>query len=246
MSLMIFEPKIKFDANLVFLSPVFLWNNSFKILHKGHVRKFVGLTTKRIFHGLCITSDNYVAKRALSCGWRHGNELTGPLLTMTTYHRHHLNMTGSLFNMTTYHRQHLKSRNKILRDLVCCFKKCSLITENIFEIINNMNPGYFPQVATALKPQTHVSTYSARVWGRLVIYTNIRTVGFCAKTAIIFQWKCICVSDCTYTESMLVNFTQMSLRNIFAMQAVWYQFNRDVAAWKRRGWPSACSKPGGK
>ena len=34
---------------------------------------------------------------------------------------------------------------------------------------------------------------------------NINTVGFCAKTAIILQWICLCVPDCT----------QISLCNVF-------------------------------
>ena len=31
------------------------------------------------------------------------------------------------------------------------------------------------------------------------ISTNIRTAGFCFKTAIILQWKCMCVPDCAST-----------------------------------------------
>ena len=41
----------------------------------------------------------------------------------------------------------------------------------------------------------------------------------------------------TYIESMLINFTQMSLCNIFAIQAILYLFKRDVAEWKRLGYP---------
>ena len=67
--------------------------------------------------------------------------------------------------------------------------------------------------------------------------TNFRTEGFCVKTAIILQWKCLCVPDCTYIESILINLTQMNLLNIFAMQAIIYQFERDMAAWKRLGCP---------
>ena len=60
---------------------------------------------------------------------------------------------------------------------------------------DNINPGYFSPAATALKPQQipmflHIS---ARFGGAPVISTNIRTVGFCVKTAIILQRKkCMC------------------------------------------------------
>ena len=100
---------------------------------------------------------------------------------------------------------------------------------------NKVNPGYFPLAATALKPQQiHIFLHiAARVWGVPVIVTDIRTVGLCVKTAIILKWKFLCIPDCTYIESMLINFIQMSLRNISLMQAILYQFKRDVAAWKR-------------
>ena len=38
-------------------------------------------------------------------------------------------------------------------------------------------------------------------------------------------------------KSMLMNLTQIRLCNIFATQAILYQFKRDVAAWKRLGCP---------
>ena len=52
---------------------------------------------------------------------------------------------------------------------------------------NDMNPGYFPLEATASKMQ-QIPMFlhsSAGVWGQSVISTNIRTIGFCIKIAII-------------------------------------------------------------
>ena len=69
-------------------------------------------------------------------------------------------------------------------------------------------------------------------FGALVINTNIRTVGFCVKTVIILQWKCLCVPDCIYT-SMFINFIQMSLYNVSPMQVILYEFKRVVVVWKR-------------
>ena len=54
---------------------------------------------------------------------------------------------------------------------------------------------------------------------------------------MILHWKCQCVWDCTFIESMLIHLTQMSMCNIFAMQLILYQFKRDVPAWKRLGCP---------
>ena len=110
--------------------------------------------------------------------------------------------------------------------------------------INNMNPGYFPLAATALKWQQiplflHIF---ARFLGTPVISTNIRTVFFFVKTAIFLQRKCLCVPDCAYKESMLINFTQMSLCKIFVIQAILYQIKRDVAVWKRLGCPQCMQR----
>ena len=46
---------------------------------------------------------------------------------------------------------------------------------------------------------------------------------------------------------MLIKFTQISQCNKFAMQAILYQFKRDVAAWKDYDdAPNKCGEPGGK
>ena len=45
----------------------------------------------------------------------------------------------------------------------------------------------------------------------LVVSRHIRTVGFHVKTAIIHQSKCLCVPDCTYMESIVINFIHLSL-----------------------------------
>ena len=54
---------------------------------------------------------------------------------------------------------------------------------------------------------------------------------------MMLQWKRLCVSDCTYMKSMLINFIQMSLCKISPMQVILYQFKKDAAAWKRLGCP---------
>ena len=46
---------------------------------------------------------------------------------------------------------------------------------------------------------THVSTYFCLSLGVPVISTNIRTVGFCVKTALILQWKNAYVSQIAHT-----------------------------------------------
>ena len=99
----VFSSEIQIRCNFSFPLSRFLILSTFTILHIGRVEIFVALTVKRIFHGIDITSENSAAKWTLGCGWTHGNELTGPLLTMDTYHRHHLTMTGLLLTMTTYH-----------------------------------------------------------------------------------------------------------------------------------------------
>ena len=89
--------------------------------------------------------------------------------------------------------------------------------------------GYSSLAATALK---------LLEFGGPVISRNIRIVRLIVKTAIIFQWKCLCVPDYTNTESMLINFIQISLYTISLMQAIVYQSKickRCVAAWKRLG-----------
>ena len=62
--------------------------------------------------------------------------------------------------------------------------------------------GHSPQTAT----NAHVSTYFHQSLGASVIITHIRLVGFYVKTEIIHQLKRLCVPDCTYMESMLINF----------------------------------------
>ena len=59
-------------------------------------------------------------------------------------------------------------------------------------------------------------------------------LGFVLKPQWFFSENA-CVSQIAMKESMLTNFTQMSLCNIFAMQAILYQFKREVTAWKRLG-----------
>ena len=64
----------------------------------------------------------------------------------------------------------------------------------------DMNPGYFPLAATALKRNKYPCFYIFPLeFGGAVISTNIRTVGLCAKTAIILQLENACVSMVAYT-----------------------------------------------
>ena len=70
-----------------------------------------------------------------------------------------------------------------------------------------------------------------------MISTRIRTGQFYVKTAIIHQLKRLCVPDCTYTESMFINFIHISLYDISLMWKSLYQTKRDVAVWKRLGCP---------
>ena len=65
------------------------------------------------------------------------------------------------------------------------------------------------------------------------VCTHIRIVGFYVKTAIIHQSKRLCVPDCTYMESMFINFIYTSLYNISVMQIILYSLKRDAAVWKR-------------
>ena len=84
---------------------------------------------------------------------------------------------------------------------------------------------------------THVSTYFGWSLGASVIYTQVGIVGFFVKTAMIHQLKRLCVPDCTYTESMFINFISRSLYSISPMQTILYELKRDMAVWKRLGCP---------
>ena len=71
---------------------------------------------------------------------------------------------------------------------------------------NKINPGYLPLAPTALKLQQIplFLIFPLQFGGTSdTVSPNIRTVGFCVKIALILQWKCLCVPDCTYLhESM--------------------------------------------
>ena len=107
-------------------------------------------------------------------------------------------------------------------------------------------PRFFHLAATALRQQQismfpHIST---GVWGTLVISTNIRAVRLWVKTAMILQWRCLRVPDCTHIKSMFINFIKISLCYISPMQVIklnetWLH-KRDLDA------TSASSEPGGK
>ena len=116
--------------------------------------------------------------------------------------------------------QTLNFQNMLLKFKNDC-RACSKKIPRIFS-----PNGHCSETAT----NTHVSTYFCKNLGASVIFTNMRTVGFCVKTAIILQWKYTYVPNCTYIESMLINFIQISLCNISPMQAIVYLFKRDVAA----------------
>ena len=62
------------------------------------------------------------------------------------------------------------------------------------------------------------------------------------ETLVFLHWKYLCVPACIYRERMLINFTKMSLCNTFAMQAILYQFKRDVAVRKRLGCPQCMQR----
>ena len=51
----------------------------------------------------------------------------------------------------------------------------------------------------------HASTYFRYSLGAPVISTNIRTVGFCVKTAIIPQWKCMCPRLHKFSQTLLLS-----------------------------------------
>ena len=110
--------------------------------------------------------------------------------------------------------------NRLLIQLVV-FHPAHWITLGIYR------PLIFSLAATALKLQQipmflHISArFGGHRW-----YPQISEP--CVKTAITFQWKCLCVPDCKYIESMFINFIQMSLYNISPMQAILYQFKRDM------------------
>ena len=142
---------------------------------------------------------------------------------------------------TSHRGQRVKVPDKIVQSIGYC-------VDDIVAVISN--PGlcmdrelHEPRIfspsghCSETAKNSHVSPYFRYSLGAPVISTNIRTVRFCVKTATILQWKFICVPDCTYIKGILINFTQMSLCNTFAMQAILYQFKRDVVAWKRLGCP---------
>ena len=97
-----------------------------------------------------------------------------------------------------------------------------------------MNAGEFSLAATSLKPQQipmslHIS---ARVWGHRR-YTHIKIVGFYVKTAITHQIKRLCVPDCTYMESTLINYIHIRLCSISPMQTILYKLKWVAAVEKR-------------
>ena len=67
--------------------------------------------------------------------------------------------------------------------------------------------------------------------------THIKTEVFYFQTAIIHQLKRLCVPECAYTESMILNFIHVSLYDISLMQNISYQIKRDMTVWKRLGSP---------
>ena len=87
--------------------------------------------------------------------------------------------------------------------------------------------GHCSETAT----NTHVSTYFHYSLGAPVNSTNIRSGILCQNHDNSSLKMPVC-PRLPYTESMLINFIQMSLYNIFAMQAISYQFISDVAACK--------------
>ena len=111
-----------------------------------------------------------------------------------------------------------------------------------------MNPGYFlpcghsPETAT----NPHVSKYFCKSSRAAVTYIHIRIIRFYVKTAKIHQLKCLCVPDCTYLESMFINFIHIIQYSISSMQTILYKLKRDAAVWKRRGCTNIYSEPGGK
>ena len=65
-----------------------------------------------------------------------------------------------------------------------------------------------------------------------------KIIGAYVKTAIIHHLKCLCVPDCTYMESMFINFIHMSMYTISPMQTIskeMWLYERDSDA------PSTCS-----
>ena len=107
---------------------------------------------------------------------------------------------------------------------------------------NKSEPGYISLAATALKLRQipmflHIS---ARVWG-IETYQNGRVL---CKNRNKYAMKAL-VPDCTHIEGILKHFIQVSPCYICPLQIILHQFERDVAAWKRLGWPHAYSEPGG-
>ena len=87
-----------------------------------------------------------------------------------------------------------------------------------------MNPGYFPQAATALKPQQipMFLLFPLAFGGVGDLHTH-QHIGSCVKTAIIHQLKRLCVPDCAYTKSMFINFIHISLYDISLTRNISYQ-----------------------
>ena len=56
-----------------------------------------------------------------------------------------------------------------------------------------------------------------------MISTDIRAEGFYVRTTIMHQLNRLCVPDCAYTESMLINFIDISLYDISVMENFFYQ-----------------------
>ena len=94
-------------------------------------------------------------------------------------------------NGTTLYMHHW-NRPLLVQVMACGLFYCINYLENVLN--NNTNP-WFPPIGHCYDTatNTHVSTYPCWSLGVPVISTNIRTVGVFVKTAIILQWKCLCV-----------------------------------------------------
>ena len=81
-----------------------------------------------------------------------------------------------------------------------------------------------------------------------MIYTHIGIVGFYVKTAIIRQLKRLCVPDCTYMESMFINFIHfIQVCTVFLLCRPFYINSNETPLYERDSDASnVCSEPGGK
>ena len=98
---------------------------------------------------------------------------------------------------------------------------------------NKMNPGYFSLEVIALKPQQilmflHISTTVCGCWWFPHTWEEKGSEN-CNNSSI----ESLCSPDCTYMESMFINFIHINLYDIYLMQNILYHIKREVAPWKR-------------